>query len=70
MVAVGEEIGNIEGLLGKVADYYEEETEMMAASLNAAMEPLIIAVLGVIVGTIVFALYQPMVSMYDNMGNI
>lgn len=43
---------------------------MMAASLNAAMEPLIIAVLGVIVGTIVFALYQPMVSMYENMGNI
>lgn len=70
MVAIGEETGNIDELLEKVADYYEEEAEMAAASLNAAMEPLIIAVLGVIVGTIVFALYQPMISMYDNMGNI
>ena len=67
MLAIGEETGNIEEMLDKVADYYEEETELATQGLTAAMEPLIIVVMGVIVGTLVLAMYMPMISMYGGM---
>lgn len=70
MIAIGEETGNIEEMLNKVAEYYEEETEIATQGLTAAMEPLIIVVLGVIVGTLVLAMYQPMISMYGGMENL
>jgi len=67
MIKIGEETGNIETMLTKVADYYDEEVEVATQSLTAAMEPLIIVVLAVVVGTLLFAIMQPMFSMYDQL---
>jgi len=54
-------------MLTKVADYYDEEVEVATQSLTAAMEPLIIVVLALVVGTLLFAIMQPMFSMYDQL---
>lgn len=67
MIAIGEETGNLDEMLMKIAEYYEEESEMAAATLTAAMEPAIIVVLGVAVGFVVLALYMPMISYYQDM---
>lgn len=65
MTKIGEETGNIEDMLDKVADYYEMEVNDATDALTAAMEPLIIVIMGVVVGGIVLAIYSPMLSMYD-----
>lgn len=70
MISIGEETGNIDGMLTKSAEYYEDEVEIATESLTSAMEPLIIIVMGVIVGTLVLAMYMPMISMYDNLENL
>ena len=70
MVRIGEETGNVDGMLTKAADYFEEEVEIATGSLTSMIEPLIIVVLGVIVGFLVLALYMPMMSMYGGMENI
>ncbi len=70
MLAVGEESGNIENMLVKVAEYFEEETEQTTANLSTILQPVIIVVLGGIVGWIVLSLYQPMISMYGGLGNL
>lgn len=70
MLAIGEDTGNIEGMLSKVADYYEEETEIATATLSELMQPIVIVVLGAIIGVLVLAMYQPMISMYGNMENM
>lgn len=70
MLRIGEETGNIEGMLEKVAEYYEEEVELTTQSLTAALEPLIIVVMGVIVGVLVLAIYMPMINMYSGLENL
>lgn len=70
MVRIGEETGNVDGMLVKAADYYEEEVEIATGSLTSMIEPLIIVVLGVIVAFLVLALYMPMMSMYSGMENL
>lgn len=65
MTRIGEETGNIEDMLDKVADYYEMEVNDATDALTAALEPLIIVIMGVVVGVIVMAIYGPMLSMYD-----
>ena len=70
MAKIGEEAGDMEGLLEKLADYYEEEVEMATQSLMAAMEPLIIIVLAGIVGVLVGAVMAPMASMYTGLDNL
>lgn len=65
MTKIGEETGNIEDMMDKVADYYEMEVNDATDALTAAMEPLIIVIMGVVVGGIVMAIYRPMLSMYD-----
>ena len=65
MVKIGEETGRTEDMLEKLADYYEEEVESAVQTLMAAMEPLIIVVLAVVVGTIIAACMAPMLSMYQ-----
>lgn len=70
MIGIGEETGNIDGMLTKAADYYEDEVEIATASLTTMMEPMIIVVLGVIVGVLVLAMYMPMISMYQGMENL
>jgi len=68
MVRIGEETGNIQGMLEKSAEYYEEEVEMTTGNLTALMEPLIIVVMGGIVGILVLAMYMPLIQMYGTMG--
>ena len=70
MTRIGEEAGDIEGLLEKLADYYDEEVEIATQSLMAAMEPMIIIVLAVIVGGLVGATMAPMLKMYQGMDNL
>ena len=65
MTKSGEETGDIEEMLSKVADYYDEEVEEATNKLTAAMEPLIMVVLACIVGMIVAAVYGPIMSMYS-----
>ena len=65
MTKIGEETGNIEDMMDKVADYYEMEVNDATVALSAAMEPLFIVIMGVVVGGIVMAIYSPMLSMYD-----
>ncbi len=65
MIAVGEETGNIDGMLAKISDFYDTEVESLTESLTSLMEPLMIAVIGIIVGGMVIALYLPMFSIYD-----
>ncbi len=70
MIRIGEETGNVDGMLTKAADYFEEEVEITTGSLTSLIEPLIIVVLGVIVCFLVLALYMPMMSMYSGMENL
>lgn len=70
MVKIGEETGNIEDMMEKVADYYDGEVELATGQLTAAMEPLTIVVLAVIVGGIIAAVYGPMLSMFNGMDNL
>lgn len=70
MVRIGEESGNTEEMLNKLADYYDEEVEMAVQTLMAAMEPLIIVVLACIVGVLIAACMAPMLSMYGAMENL
>ena len=65
MIAVGEETGNVDEMLGKVADFYDMEIESTTESLTAMMEPLMIGVIGGIVGGMVIALYLPMFGVFD-----
>jgi type IV pilus assembly protein PilC len=59
MVAIGEESGALDQMLGKVADFYEEEVDEAVESLSSLMEPMIMVVLGVLIGGLVVAMYLP-----------
>ena len=59
MVAIGEESGALDDMLAKVADFYEEEVDNAVDSLSGLLEPLIMAILGVLVGGLVVAMYLP-----------
>jgi type IV pilus assembly protein PilC len=59
MVAIGEESGALDTMLGKVADFYEEEVDEAVASLSSLMEPAIMVILGVLIGGLVIAMYLP-----------
>ena len=70
MIRIGEEAGNSEEMLDKLADYYDEEVEMAVQSLMAAMEPMIIVVLAGVVGGLVAACMAPMLTMYEALGSL
>lgn len=70
MVRIGEESGNVEEMLSKTADYYDEEVEMAVQSLMAAMEPMIIIVLALVVGTLIAACLAPMLTMYNALNSL
>ncbi len=59
MVAIGEESGALDAMLGKVADFYEEEVNEAVAALSSLMEPMIMAILGIVIGGLVVAMYLP-----------
>lgn len=68
MTKIGEETGNMEDMLDKIAEYYDEEVEMATQSLVAVLEPLIIIVLALVVVPIVLAVMMPMFTLYDSVG--
>ena len=70
MTGIGEETGNMEEMLSKLADYYDEEVEITTQSVLAAMEPLIIVFMALIVGTLVIAVIMPIRTMYEGLGNL
>ncbi|QBE67157.1 type II secretion system F family protein [Pseudoduganella lutea] len=59
MVAIGEESGALDAMLSKVADFFEEEVDEAVASLSSLMEPVIMVILGVLIGGLVVAMYLP-----------
>ena len=63
MVAIGEESGSLDTMLTRVADYYEREVDDAVAGLSSLMEPMIMVILGTIIGTIVIAMYLPIFKM-------
>ena len=66
MVAVGEETGQLDQMLGKIADFYEAEVDAKVKALTALIEPLMIVFVGGIVGFIVISMYLPMITVYNN----
>ncbi len=68
MVAIGEESGALDSMLGKVADYYEEEVDNAVEALSSLMEPVIMVVLGTLIGGLVVAMYLPIFKMGEVVG--
>lgn len=65
MLGIGEETGSMEEMLSKIADYYDEDVEGATQQLTAALEPIIIIIMAVIIGALILAVMQPMMSMYQ-----
>ena len=63
MVSIGEETGALDGMLGKVADFYEQEVDDAVEALSSLMEPMIMVVLGTLIGGMVIAMYLPIFKM-------
>ncbi|MGH8670588.1 MAG: type II secretion system F family protein, partial [Burkholderiales bacterium] len=63
MVAIGEESGSLDAMLGKVADFFEREVDDAVEALSSLMEPLIMVVLGTLIGGMVIAMYLPIFKM-------
>lgn len=70
MTRIGEETGNVEEMLDKLADYYEEEVEVATQSLMAALEPVMIIVMAAVCGVIIGAVMAPMAAMYEGLDNL
>jgi type IV pilus assembly protein PilC len=68
MIAVGEDAGSLEQMLDKIADFYEAEVESTTEALTSLIEPLMIAVIGVVIGGMIVALYMPVFSIFENIG--
>jgi type IV pilus assembly protein PilC len=66
MVAVGEETGQLDEMLSKIADFYEAEVDAKVKALTALIEPLMIVFVGGVVGLIVISMYMPMITVYNN----
>jgi type IV pilus assembly protein PilC len=65
MIKVGEETGELDKMLGKVADFYEAEVDAKVKALTSLLEPVMICFVGGIVGFIVISMYLPIFSLYD-----
>jgi len=63
MVSIGEESGSLDAMLGKVADFFEREVDDAVEALSSLMEPMIMVVLGVLIGGMVIAMYLPIFKM-------
>jgi type IV pilus assembly protein PilC len=68
MVAVGEATGNMDAMLGKIADFYDDEVDNAVSALTSLLEPMLMVFLGVVVGGMVIALYLPIFSMASTFG--
>jgi type IV pilus assembly protein PilC len=63
MVAIGEESGSLDTMLNKVADFYEQEVDDAVDALSSLLEPIIMSVLGILIGGLVVAMYLPIFKM-------
>ena len=68
MISVGEQTGSMESMLGKIADFYDDQVDNAVAALTSMIEPLIIAFLGVVIGGIVVAMFLPVFKLTEVMG--
>ena len=68
MIGVGEQTGALDAMLSKIAEFYEEEVDNAVAGLMKLMEPIMIAILGAVIGTIVVAMYMPMFDLISKIG--
>ena len=66
MISVGEQTGSLSTMLGKIADFYDEEVDQSVSALISLMEPIMIVFLGGLVGTIIIAMYLPLFSIIQN----
>jgi type IV pilus assembly protein PilC len=69
MVAVGEETGDLDKMLLKIADNYDEQVDVLVASLMSMLEPIMIVVLGAVVMTIVLAIFLPMIGIITSLSS-
>jgi type IV pilus assembly protein PilC len=65
MIAVGEDSGSLEQMLNKIADFYDDEVQTTTEQLTSLIEPLMIGVIGVIIGGMIIALYMPIFTIYN-----
>lgn len=70
MVRIGEETGDLDGMMARLADYCDEEVEMATQSVMAAVEPMIILVLAVFVVILIAAIFSPMLALYSSLENL
>ncbi len=68
MMMIGEETGELDAMLMKVADFYEDEVEQAVKAMTSILEPMMIVVVGGMVGTILLSMYLPMFKVFDTMG--
>ncbi|MCC5841890.1 MAG: type II secretion system F family protein [Opitutales bacterium] len=68
MARAGEQTGNVDGMMNKIADFYDNEIETTVEALTSLMEPILICVLGVVIGSIVMAMFLPIFQMADVVG--
>ncbi len=68
MLSIGEETGELDQMLMKVADFYEDEVEQAVKAMTSIMEPVMIVVVGVMVGSILLSMYLPMFRVFDKLG--
>jgi type IV pilus assembly protein PilC len=68
MLAVGEDTGALDHMLAKIAEFYDEEVNTMTEQMTALIEPIMIAILGGLVGSMIVALYMPIFSIFDLIG--
>ena len=65
MLSVGEDTGALDTMLHKISDFYDQEVESTTDQLTALIEPIMIAVLGGLVGSMIIALYMPIFKIFD-----
>ncbi len=70
MISVGEETGSLDIMLTKIADFYDQEVDTAVKGLTSLIEPVVIVVMGVIIGTIVIAMFMPMFGLGELAGNM
>ncbi|WP_066381881.1 MULTISPECIES: type II secretion system F family protein [unclassified Anabaena] len=68
MISIGEETGELDGMLMKIADFYEDEVEQAVKALTSVLEPIMILVLGGMVGTILLSMYLPLFKVFEKLG--
>ena len=68
MIAVGEQTGNLDAMLEKVADFYEDEVDTAAAALTSMIEPILMVVLGGVIAVLVIAMYLPVFNLAGAVG--